>query len=130
VPCALRPDQCQHQNRADYIRADEHGLAAVSIDNDAGDRTKDENRYHLGDDKPSNSHALANELEDEDDHGDVVQRVAEAREQLPKPEWKIARAGDYSAIGERNVRDPAAQACVRWSSSCSMRARIASRTWR
>jgi hypothetical protein len=101
VPGALWPQQGQHQARSNEVGPDQDGLAAEAVDHHAGHRSEHQDRDHLGGHEAGDGHALARQLEHEHHERDVVQRVAEVRDELAEPQGKVARARDHAAIRPR-----------------------------
>jgi hypothetical protein len=106
VPGALRPQEREDERGAEEVGTDQDGLPAEPVDDDPRDGTEPEHRHDLGRNQASHREPPAGQPEDQDDQGDVVQRVAEAREELPQPQGDVRPAADHATVGRDDPRQP------------------------
>ena len=72
---ALRPEQREHERRAEEVGTDEDALSADPVNEHTGDRAEDEHRNDLDRDQAGDRETPTRQLEDEHNERDVIERV-------------------------------------------------------
>jgi hypothetical protein len=102
VPDALGPQQREHQGCTEEVRADQDAPAVEAVDDDACDWSQKQDGDDLDRGQAGHRHSLSGELEDQYHEGDVVERVAEARQELSQPQREVGTTSNDVDVRARD----------------------------